>query len=546
MPKKALIAACVLLLAYFVFTSGLVFNLTSNRIVSRVDMPYNMALGGEEEGVLGVFNTDDVSCAKWLVENNRLPIHADYNGGALLMGYLGDLERVDSRYVEEHYLFLTSWNTKYSKMVIGSCPALRAFEPLPTLTNAIEVYRRGNAVVYLINSPETKLTTEDAMHVVGASTAGDSWTQGAPYQRYTFFAATRYWCFYSDGTSMGFVSSPDGVKWNTFTAIRASSLGPNFSVVFDGTYIHYVYSPVWTIGGDVYYRMGQPNSDGTITWLQAEQTVKEITGTQYTSDPHIIVDSNGYPWVSHGVREAGKAHAWLAKSSTKNGVWTNEATLFTSPYQFSDSVFICTSNPKVWCMLTALDGGMVYAIAQTDGFYSVDPGEKNTKGRLWNGSSWEAEETVVVSDAVVSASHSVVAYGNDVHLIYSLRHADPSPSLLDTYYIRRSASTGWETPVLIEAAGIDAGRARQSLLSVDDDGTLYCFWTNWPSANHAYYKKCIAGIWDIDATDWIAEPSALRHWSLNVSDKPYNGVIIFTTIASSSPYSVLVKFLDVK
>lgn len=537
MSKKALALVCTLLLAYFVFTSGLVFNLTDTRTTTRIDVPYTIAMSGEEEGILGVFNDDDVDCAKWLARNANLPVHTDYNGGALLMGYSDNHVSVRSQYSKAHYVFTTTWNTKHGKMVTGSCPALRAYEPLPVLNNAIEVFRRGDAVVYLVNG------VVDTMRVVGTSNAGDSWVQGAPYQRYTFFAAANYWCFYGDGTNIGFVTSPDGVSWSAFTAIRAMDVGPNHSVVFDGTYVHYVMSPVWTWGGDVYYRMGQPNSDGTINWLQAEQTVRDITDTQQTSDPHIIVDSNGYPWISHGVREATDTHAWLAKSSTKDGVWTNETVLFVSPYQFSDSNFNCTSNPKVWCMLTALEEGMVYVIAQTDGFHSVDPGEKNTKGRLWNGSSWGAEETIVVSDAVVSASHSVVAHGSDVHLTYSLWRADPPPPLCDTYYIKRTFDTGWGIPVLIEPAGTSADRARQSLLSIDSDGTLYCFWTNWPEINHIYYKKCVAGVWDVNATDWVTAPVTLRHWSLNVSDKPYNGVIIFTTIASPSPFLVLVGFL---
>ena len=126
------------------------FNLSSDRTLSRPDMPYIMALGGAEEGVLGVFNENDVECAKWLIENTDLPIHADYNGCALTMAFSVNLEGVRTQYKGAHYLFLTSWNTLHNKMVVGSSPAQRVFTPVPELDNAIEVYRRGDAVVYSI------------------------------------------------------------------------------------------------------------------------------------------------------------------------------------------------------------------------------------------------------------------------------------------------------------------------------------------------------------------------------------------------------------
>jgi nicotinamidase-related amidase len=332
MAKAVSIVACVLLLTYFLFTSGLVFEVTASEMEGNVDMPYSLALSGERTGVLEIYTDGDVDCAKWLVgegirrtgailfmhvladaptecwvgkpeeqiwiswwdhdivphvdakilplldwarqseavvvfssgscdgeqwellpelaideygdpiisdcneldmyleergittifyvgyttnccildsstgmrmmdrlgynvvlvgdctlpapalpcteeqaldEINRkyggvidsselkswfgevlddsLPIYADYNGVALLLGYVGDYERLVSYEPDgAHYLFLTSWNTRHHKMVIGISPASRTYRSLPDLGSATEVFRRGDAVVYCI------------------------------------------------------------------------------------------------------------------------------------------------------------------------------------------------------------------------------------------------------------------------------------------------------------------------------------------------------------------------------------------------------------
>ncbi len=671
MSKRTSLITCVLLLAYFAMTSGLVFEAVKRQSTSSINVPYTLALSGERTGILGVYNADDVASAMWLAENvGELPFVADYNGMALLMGLR--FWNVPPKSADAYYIFLTTWNTQHGKMVVGSGPGLREYESLPNLENAIEVFRKEDAVVYYVR-PNT--LEPSAMHIIGTSTAGDAWTQGWPSQRYSFFAANKYWVFYGDGANMGFRSSMDESTWSAFTAIRASSLGSNFSIQFDGVYVHYVFSTVWILGGDVYYRMGQPNSDGTITWFAVEQTVDAIDGTHYTTatemyvvgtgtagwsqgwaaqrysffaatkywifyatdanfgfrtsvdesnwsafttiratsgrgydtsvafdgtyvhyifaptsvaggdvmyrmgqlnadgtitwlqveqlivdlpvpppetfstDPTITVDSNGYPWVGYGVRDNNGPRAWVAKSSTKNGIWTNEAVLFTSPYKFSDSEFACTNYPGLWVSVTALSDGKVYAIAETDGFHTTFDNERDMKGRLWNGSSWEAEETVASSASanITGGSHSTVAEGNDLHITYSYWAHDPLPYHLDSYYKKRTYGVGWGAPELIQAHTDGVGVSKQVVLSGNDGGTLYAFWMNDPAKQHVYYKKRIAEVWDVSPTDWITEPNVFRDGHLNVSDRAYNGKIIFTASARNEAVSIqLVKFLEVK
>ncbi len=149
MPKRMSLIICALLMAYFIFTSGLIFEVVKRQNTDIINVPYTLALSGERTGILGVYNANDVACAVWLAENvGELPFVADYNSMALLMGFR--FWRVPPKPANVHYVFLTTWNTQHRKMVIGSGPGLRRYEPLPNLENAVEVFRKGDAVIYYV------------------------------------------------------------------------------------------------------------------------------------------------------------------------------------------------------------------------------------------------------------------------------------------------------------------------------------------------------------------------------------------------------------
>jgi hypothetical protein len=354
--------------------------------------------------------------------------------------------------------------------------------------------------------------------VMGTSTT--SWPTGAPYQRFSYYANTKYWCFYTDGTNMGWRTSSNASTWSAFTTIRACDAGYQFSVAFDGTHFHYVYSNTAS-DGDIFYRMGTANNDGSITWLAVEQTVLSVDATHGVTDPSIAVDSNGYPWIAYGYWQTTApvydTYAYVCTSTTKNG-------LFTTPgvYQFSSATFNIGTSPSAWCAIAPLASGKMYFIVQTDGTLALPGYEKNMKGRLYN-AGWGAEETPVTSSVIGAASVSIVPQGDDVHISYAAS---------DNAYVKRTYSTGlWSSPVSI-GGGL-------STLTIDNAGTLLDFWINNPTTNHIYYKKCTNGVWDTNATDWLT--SAVIAQSLVVSNNEYNGFIIInnpTLIASPYDYNI--------
>jgi hypothetical protein len=143
----------ILLLAYFIFTSGLVYEAMGSNITDRLVIPYNFALSGERTGLVGVYTQDDIKCAEWIVENNALPIAADANGRILMFGYtpwkLNVRDEEDICNSETPFIFLTTWNTQHRKIVtVNLGEGLRGISPLPDMATWIEAFRSGQSVVY--------------------------------------------------------------------------------------------------------------------------------------------------------------------------------------------------------------------------------------------------------------------------------------------------------------------------------------------------------------------------------------------------------------
>ena len=370
------------------------------------------------------------------------------------------------------------------------------------------------------------------------ATTNDIFGTGAPWQRCVFYANGLYWLFYADGVNERFKSSTDGINWSSSTVVRACAIGSIYTTACDGTNFHYVYADY--PGTTVKYRMGTANSDGTITWLAAEQTVTTLASGHTSGDPSICIDTNGYPWIGFNNLNTStlESNGWVAKSSTKDGTWTNETVLFTSPYQFSAATYNDNSG-ACWVSVTPLTDGKVYAIVQIDGNISVVGYEKKPKGNLWNGAAWVGEETVVNSDTVGSASISTQSLGDDVYMTYIGFTSYPTAG--NIYSVKRTYGVGWGSPVLVHSM-----TATQAALTQDNTGILYCFWGEDPVTNHIYYKRYINGAWDTNPTDWQTAPETLGasgcYITACVSTCNNNIIVVYPTSASS-PYNIRTAFL---
>ena len=361
---------------------------------------------------------------------------------------------------------------------------------------------------------------------VGTSTTSDAtWL---PFQRKTFYANGRFWVFYNDGTNMVYCTSTDGSTWSSAITVRAATHGSQFSVWFDGTYLHYAYA----YASKIYYRRGTPNSDGSITWSAVEQTV--ATTYNYAVAPMVSVDSNGYVWIGYKEYDTSyNYYPWVIKSGNNDGTWGT--TPFGFPYKLST---------------TTVNGWMVSVVPLTSGkmlaVYAYD--SATVKAKKWDGSAWGSE--VATTSAIYHGHyHSAVAQGDDVHLVFL---KDTGYDILYVKYTYSSNSFGTETTLQAGATTTSA-----PVLSIDTaTNDLYVFaatkTTGTPSgwtANHIYYVKYTAstGTWG-SWTDWIDETTEVLYAAdrLTCFYKDYGSKIDLVYMTkTASPYNVKFAYLSI-
>jgi len=358
------------------------------------------------------------------------------------------------------------------------------------------------------------------------SLVGTSTNNAATYrsfQRKGFFANGRFWVFYVEGSNMVYRTSTDGVTWSSSNTIKSTNCGDEFSIWFNGTYVHYAHTPPAS-GSGLFYRRGTPNSNGTITWSANEQTVIAGVSGVTLYYPFVSVDSSNYPWIAYNRLESGTRYPYITKSSTNDGTWSTPSGF---PYQLSTTAagnwvgsVVPLTNQKVYA---------VYAYSYTSGY-----------GKLWNGTSWGNEEASM-SDIEDSRWHSVVSIDDDVHLVF--RH-DVSYDLI--YRWRNGTSGTWNNEETVQE--LTGAQVSPPVLSKDlSTNNLYMFWMGAPTTNHIYYKKRVNGVWDQNPTDWLDESAD----SLTGNDlftsfyQVYDNVIglVYMT-KTSSPYQIRFAFLD--
>lgn len=155
----------LVMIVYFIFTSGLVYEITGSNVIHSVDTPYAIGLSADRTGVVATYTRDDVKAGEWLRDNANpdYMIVGDYNGWHLVSAYLG-LDRLredkavynptfDNLPGKSCYIFVTTWNTEHglyidSLWAVMGGAGLRERYALPEFDYPI-VFRSGNAVIYL-------------------------------------------------------------------------------------------------------------------------------------------------------------------------------------------------------------------------------------------------------------------------------------------------------------------------------------------------------------------------------------------------------------
>lgn len=282
-----------------------------------------------------------------------------------------------------------------------------------------------------------------------------------PFQRMSFYANGRYWAFYVNDTSSEFCyrSSTDASTWGSEVTIRTnvtvSYSSQHWSITFDGTYIHYV---IRTNGG-TYYRRGTPNTDGSITWSAAEQSVPG--GPERST---IAIDTDGHAYIAYDGSDCD-----VTKNDNTDGTWSTAAgwpqTVKNGAYGGGAQAIVALTN-----------GRMLVVYSE-----HVAPSPAPLGVRRWDGTAWGAERTTS-SNYEAQTGFAVVAQDDDAHIVFL---KDVSYDIIYVKYNYSTNSLSSETTVYPGATST----SYPAIVRVPDTNDLYVFWENDPTNDHIYYRK---------------------------------------------------------
>jgi len=339
-----------------------------------------------------------------------------------------------------------------------------------------------------------------------------------PYQRKGFYANTRFWAFYVDSGTAYYESTTDPSDWSgSATSIGACTYGYEFSIWFDGTYIHYArYSAYY-----LKYRRGIPQSSGSISWSAVEQTVYYVGSSDYMHLPCITVDSGGYAWIGCVRYYNGLSYAKALKNSQNDGTWTTGI-----------NYTLTTTDSASWVVeIVPLTSLKVYVIYVYNG---IAP-----KGKLYSG-GWSSEETDL-ADYTLATSYlfSAVNEGDHVHFTYTRATTE------QIRYNKRTYGVGWGATDVLVAASVDETYMAPALSINTANNNLYCFWMQI-GTDHVYYKKCVSGTWDTNPTDWQDESTDYISYGYLFTSwyQDYGGYIgLLYVTKASAPYNIKFAYL---
>lgn len=190
-PLRFLVLA--ILIPYFIFNSGAIFELSRSQTTHFINMPYSIALSSYRVDVTTVFTSQDVTAAEWLsrVATDGYLAYVDHHSGKLFANQIdfpcsvtllqslitvGSLPTPNT--VKEllrdakgghspNYFYLRGWNTQEKALTFGSGYATRlsiSFNDFPWFMGAVEkanrIYNNGSAQI-LLQQQNDKLEKDD-------------------------------------------------------------------------------------------------------------------------------------------------------------------------------------------------------------------------------------------------------------------------------------------------------------------------------------------------------------------------------------------------
>jgi len=156
------VLTALVLVPYFLVSSGLFFEITRQETVDSIDAPYSIALSSYRLDVAGIFNVQDGAAAKWLTgQQEDEPVFTDYHTRKIFSIFKSNADFADvptDGIYRPGYLYLSSWNNMLGEMSFATRgkPGLREhlklyeIHGLPVhLNNSERIYVNGGTAIYL-------------------------------------------------------------------------------------------------------------------------------------------------------------------------------------------------------------------------------------------------------------------------------------------------------------------------------------------------------------------------------------------------------------
>jgi len=148
--------ALPILLLYFIFTSGLVFELVGQSNTSVVDTPYSFALSSSRLDLTGIFNRRDGAAARWLSQHasDNSTVYTDVHTWKIIM-FEDDLQRLravefdrQENDFQDGYIYFSTWNNEKDELAFTNAgrPGLREHLKASEVPGLKEALKRGNRI----------------------------------------------------------------------------------------------------------------------------------------------------------------------------------------------------------------------------------------------------------------------------------------------------------------------------------------------------------------------------------------------------------------
>lgn len=160
--KYLLFLTPLVLIPYFIFTSGLVFEFSDRKDISSAETPYSIALSSYRIDITGILEYKDVNAAQWLLEkcDPSYPIYTDSHSNkiAALYKYESPIYSypLDDGEIKPGYLYFTQKNNERKQLTFASQgkPGLRehvSIWDIPAVSGSMfssnRIYENGGAEI---------------------------------------------------------------------------------------------------------------------------------------------------------------------------------------------------------------------------------------------------------------------------------------------------------------------------------------------------------------------------------------------------------------